>query len=59
MLLDSGGQYEYGTTDITRTLVVGAVNDAMKDYYTRVLKGHIALATARFDDTAVEVILIN
>lgn len=53
LLLDSGGQYEYGTTDITRTLVVGVVNDAMKDHYTRVLKGHIALATARFDDTAV------
>ena len=48
LLLDSGGQYEYGTTDITRTIVVGDVTPEMKDRYTRVLKGHIALAMARF-----------
>lgn len=48
LLLDSGGQYEYGTTDITRTIVVGNVTPEMKDRYTRVLKGHIALASARF-----------
>lgn len=48
LLLDSGGQYEYGTTDITRTIVVGDVTPDMKDRYTRVLKGHIALASARF-----------
>lgn len=48
LLLDSGGQYEWGTTDITRTIVVGDVTDEMKDRYTRVLKGHIALARARF-----------
>lgn len=48
LLLDSGAQYEYGTTDITRTLVIGNVSAEMKDRYTRVLKGHIALARARF-----------
>lgn len=48
LLLDSGGQYEYGTTDITRTIVVGDVTPEMKDRYTRVLKGHIALASAKF-----------
>lgn len=48
LLLDSGGQYEYGTTDITRTIVIGDVTPEMKDRYTRVLKGHIALASAKF-----------
>ena len=48
LLLDSGGQYEYGTTDITRTIVAGDVTPEMKDRFTRVMKGHIALASARF-----------
>ena len=47
-LVDSGGQYVDGTTDITRTVVVGAPTDEMRDRFTRVLKGHIALATAVF-----------
>jgi Xaa-Pro aminopeptidase len=47
-LIDSGGQYPDGTTDITRTVAVGAADAAMRDRFTRVLKGHIALATARF-----------
>lgn len=47
-LLDCGAQYLDGTTDITRTIVLGSPSDEMKDHYTRVLKGHIALATARF-----------
>ena len=47
-LIDSGGQYRDGTTDITRTIAVGAVSETMKDRYTRVLKGHIAIATAVF-----------
>jgi len=47
-LLDSGGQYLDGTTDTTRTIAIGHVSDEVKDRYTRVLKGHIALATARF-----------
>ena len=47
-LIDSGGQYEDGTTDITRTVAVGAPSEEMRDRFTRVLKGHIAIATARF-----------
>jgi Xaa-Pro aminopeptidase len=47
-LVDSGGQYADGTTDITRSVVVGAPTDEMRDRFTRVLKGHIAIATARF-----------
>jgi len=48
LLLDSGAQYEDGTTDITRTLAVGAPTQEMKERNTLVLKGHIALASARF-----------
>ena len=47
-LVDSGGQYFDGTTDITRTIAVGAPTPEQKDRFTRVLKGHIALATAIF-----------
>ncbi|MCH8321643.1 MAG: aminopeptidase P family protein [Proteobacteria bacterium] len=47
-LVDSGGQYLDGTTDITRTVPIGEVGDEEKDRFTRVLKGHIALATAKF-----------
>ena len=47
-LIDSGGQYEDGTTDITRTLAVGEPSAEMKDRFTRVLKGHIAIARAVF-----------
>jgi Xaa-Pro aminopeptidase len=47
-LLDSGAQYLDGTTDITRTVAIGEPTEEMRDRFTRVLKGHIALATARF-----------
>jgi Xaa-Pro aminopeptidase len=47
-LLDSGGQYLDGTTDITRTVAIGTPNAEMRERFTRVLKGHIALALARF-----------
>jgi Xaa-Pro aminopeptidase len=47
-LVDSGGQYADGTTDITRTIIVGQPTDEMRDRFTRVLQGHIALATAVF-----------
>lgn len=47
-LVDSGGQYLDGTTDITRTIAVGTPSSEMMDRFTRVLKGHIALAMARF-----------
>jgi len=49
-LLDSGGQYPDGTTDITRTVAIGAPTKEHKDRFTRVLKGHIALATAQFPE---------
>ena len=47
-LCDSGGQYQDGTTDITRTVPLGEPTDEMRDRFTRVLKGHIAIATALF-----------
>ncbi|PCI51277.1 MAG: X-Pro aminopeptidase [Alphaproteobacteria bacterium] len=47
-LLDSGAQYLDGTTDLTRTLAIGKPSEEQRDRYTRVLKGHIALAQARF-----------
>jgi Xaa-Pro aminopeptidase len=49
-LVDSGAQYEDGTTDITRTVAVGTPSAEMRERFTRVLKGHIALARARFPD---------
>jgi len=49
-LVDSGAQYEDGTTDITRTVVIGEPSDEMRDRFTRVLKGHIAIATAVFPE---------
>ena len=49
-LIDSGGQYPDGTTDITRTVAVGIPTDEMRDRFTRVLKGHIAIARAIFPD---------
>jgi len=49
-LIDSGGQYEDGTTDITRTIAVGRPNAEMRDRFTRVLKGHIAIARAVFPE---------
>lgn len=47
-LVDSGGQYLQGTTDVTRTVAIGKPNAEMRDRFTRVLKGHIALARAVF-----------
>jgi len=52
-LLDSGAQYPDGTTDVTRTIMVGEPSAEMRDRFTRVLKGHIALATARFPDGTI------
>lgn len=49
-LIDSGGQYEWGTTDITRTIAIGAAGEERRTNFTHVLKGHIALATAVFED---------
>ncbi len=47
-LVDSGAQYQDGTTDVTRTVAIGPPSAEMKDRFTRVLKGHIALARQRF-----------
>ena len=47
-LLDSGGQYLGGTTDVTRTIAIGRPSEAMRRDFTLALKGHIAIATARF-----------
>ena len=49
ILIDSGGQYKYGTTDITRTLLIGDSNKTYSRLYTIVLKAHIALARRVFD----------
>lgn len=50
LLVDSGGQYAYGTTDITRTLFRGEPTIQFKRHFTLVLKGHIALAMAQFPE---------
>lgn len=47
-LIDSGGQYLTGTTDVTRTIVLGTPTDEQKDRFTRVLKGHMAIARSIF-----------
>ena len=50
LLIDSGAQYEDGTTDVTRTIAIGEPTAEMRDRFTRVLRGHIAIATAVFPD---------
>jgi Xaa-Pro aminopeptidase len=50
LLIDSGAQYEDGTTDVTRTIAVGQPTAEMRDRFTRVLRGHIAIARAVFPD---------
>ena len=49
-LVDSGGQYPDGTTDVTRTVAIGTPTAEMRDRFTRVLKGHIAIACAVFPE---------
>jgi Xaa-Pro aminopeptidase len=50
LLIDSGAQYDDGTTDVTRTIAIGAPTLEMADRFTRVLRGHIAIARALFPD---------
>ena len=50
LLIDSGAQYEDGTTDVTRTIAIGEPTEEMRDRFTRVLRGHIAIARAIFPD---------
>lgn len=52
ILIDSGAQYQDGTTDITRTIALGPVTEEMKHVYTLVLKGHTQLELAKFPDGA-------
>jgi Xaa-Pro aminopeptidase len=52
LLIDSGAQYEDGTTDVTRTIAIGQPTPEMRDRFTRVLRGHIAIARAVFPDGA-------
>ncbi|NML06719.1 aminopeptidase P family protein [Sphingomonas sp. G-3-2-10] len=52
-LVDSGGQYADGTTDVTRVIPIGEPTQEMRDRFTRVLKGHIAIATAAFPEGTV------
>ncbi len=53
LLVDSGGQYFGGTTDITRTICLGPVTEKMKTLYTKVLQGNLRLANAKFPKGAV------
>lgn len=50
LLIDSGAQYEDGTTDVTRTIAIGNPTPEMRNRFTRVLRGHIAIARAAFPD---------
>jgi Xaa-Pro aminopeptidase len=50
LLIDSGAQYEDGTTDVTRTIAIGEPTAEMRDRFTRVLRGHVAIARAIFPD---------
>jgi Xaa-Pro aminopeptidase len=50
LLIDSGAQYEDGTTDVTRTIAIGEPTQEMRDRFTRVLRGHIAISRALFPD---------
>jgi Xaa-Pro aminopeptidase len=50
LLIDSGAQYEDGTTDVTRTVAIGEPTGEMRDRFTRVLRGHIAIARVKFPD---------
>lgn len=48
LLIDTGGQYLEGTTDVTRTISIGEISDQMKTHYTAVLMGHLNIANAKF-----------
>jgi len=50
LLIDSGAQYQDGTTDVTRTIAIGQPSEEMRDRFTRVLRGHLAIARAVFPD---------
>ncbi len=58
-LVDSGGQYEFGTTDVTRTISLENSNKRIKDIFTRVLKGHIAVANYKLKSNTSGAIIDN
>ena len=58
-LVDSGGQYEFGTTDVTRTISLNNSNKRIKDIFTRVLKGHIAVANFKLKNNTSGSIIDN
>ncbi len=58
-LIDSGGQYSYGTTDVTRTLSLNNKDEKIKDIFTRVLKGHIAVSNFKLNKNTSGKILDN
>ena len=53
LLIDSGAQYQDGTTDVTRTIMIGEATPEMRDRFTRVLNGHIAIARAVFPEGTI------
>ena len=59
LLLDSGGQYKWGTTDVTRTVCFSNVSNKIKDIFTRVLKGHIAVTLSNIKKRRMGTILIK
>ena len=58
LLLDSGGQYKWGTTDVTRTICFSNVSNKIKTIFTRVLKGHIAVVLSDIKKRKMDIILI-
>lgn len=59
LLIDSGGQYKTGTTDVTRTISIKEPDYEMKKYYTAVLKGHLQLGMATFEQNSQTILLDN
>ena len=59
LLVDSGGQYKWGTTDVTRTVCFSNVSKKTKDIFTRVLKGHISVALSNINKEKYGQILIK
>ena len=53
-MVDSGGQYNYGTTDVTRTISLNNTDKNIRDIYTRVLKGHVAVASYKIKSNTAD-----
>ena len=59
LLVDSGGQYKWGTTDVTRTVCFSNASNRAENIFTRVLKGHIAVALSNINKERMAIILIK